>query len=334
MTRLYLVTGAAGHLGSALLSRLLELKCEVRALVLPGEPNIPKGNYELCYGDVTNKASLSTFFDNPDNPDKKELILIHCAGIVTISSKFQQLVYDVNVTGTKNVVDLALDHAVNKLVYVSSVHAIPEKPLGEVISEVYDFNPDDVVGPYAKTKSEATAYVFASAQKGLNASIVHPSGICGPFDNGRGHLTTLVIDYYKRRLTSGIDGGYDFVDVRDVVDGIIACSEKGRAGEGYILSNRYFSVREILYLLHRITGKKAIKNFLPLWFVKLTAPLAEMYYKILKQPPLFTAYSIYTLNSNALFTHEKATRELGYKTREMEDTLRDTIEWLKSEGTL
>lgn len=334
MSQLYLVTGAAGHLGSALLSRLLELGHEVRALVLPGETNIPQGDYELVYGDVTDRASLSTFFDNPDNPNNQDLILIHCAGIVSVSSKFQQLVYDVNVTGTKNIVDLAIKHAVKKLIYISSVHAIPEKPVGQVISEIYDFKPAEVIGPYAKTKSEATAYVMAAADRGLNASVIHPSGICGPYDNGRGHLTTLVIDYYKRRLVAGVDGGYDFVDVRDVVNGIIACADRGRAGEGYILSSRYYPVREILDLLHEITGQKAIKTFLPLWFVKLTAPVAEVYYRLLKQPPLFTAYSIYTLNSNALFTHEKATRELGYETRPMRETLEDTIAWLKAEGVL
>lgn len=331
MDTIYLVTGAAGHLGSALLARLLELGKDVRALLLPGGENIPPGDYELFYGDVTNKESLKAFFSNPD---QKDLIVIHCAGIVTISSQYQQKVYDVNVNGTKNIVDLCLENSVKKLIYVSSVHAIPEKPVGETITEIYDFDPDTVVGPYAKTKAEATAYVFASAQKGLNVSIVHPSGICGPYDDGRSHLTTLVIDYYRRRLTSGVDGGYDFVDVRDVVEGIIACSEMGRAGEGYILSNRFYEMREILGILHNITGKKKITSYLPHWFVKAIAPLAEIYYKILKQAPLFTTYSIYTLNTNAIFSHEKATEELGYHTREMEETLADTIEWLKERGIL
>lgn len=331
MDKIYLVTGAAGHLGSALLARLLELGKDVRALILPDEKDIPVGDYELFYGDVTKKESLKAFFDNPD---QKDLIVIHCAGIVTISSEYQQKVYDVNVNGTKNIVDICLKNAVKKLIYISSVHAIPEKPVGETITEVYDFNPDTVVGPYAKTKAEATAYVFASAKQGLNVSIVHPSGICGPYDDGRSHLTTLVIDYYKRRLTSGVDGGYDFVDVRDVVEGIIACSEKGRAGEGYILSNRFYEMREILELLHQISGKKKITRYLPFWFVKAIAPLAEIYYKILRQAPLFTAYSIYTLNTNAIFSHEKATKELSYQTRAMEETLADTIDWLKTRNIL
>ncbi len=326
MDELYLVTGAAGHLGNALVRRLLELKKNVRILVLPEEKHIPAGNIQVCFGDVRDKESLSAFFDNPM---EKELIVIHCAGIVTIASEYLQNVYDVNVSGTKNIVDLCQEHKVKKLVHVSSVHAIPEKDKGQTITEVTDFSPKTVHGLYAQTKAEATDYVLSAAKEGLNASVVHPSGICGPLDNGNGHLTTLVIDFYKRRLTSAVEGGYDFVDVRDVADGIISCCEKGRRGQCYILSNKYYTVRQVLRMLHEITGKKEIKSFLPLWFVKLTAPAAELYYKILKQTPLYTSYSIYTLNTNALFSHKKADEELGYTTRNFTDTLKDTIAWLK-----
>lgn len=87
-------------------------------------------------------------------------------------------------------------------------------------------------------------------------------------------------------------------------------------------------------MLHNITGKKEVKTFLPLWFAKLTAPLAELYYRILRQPPLYTAYSIYTLNTNATFTHAKATKELGYQPRDLRQTLNDTVSWLKSQGRI
>jgi dihydroflavonol-4-reductase len=330
MERLYLVTGAAGHLGSAVVRKLTERGKSVRVLVLPGEKHIPK-NTEVFYGDVRNVHSLVPCFENQNH---REFIVIHCAGIVTISSKYQQNVYDVNVVGTKNIVDLCKTYHVSKLVYVSSVHAIPEKPHGTIITETADFDPDHVFGFYAKTKAEATSYVLDGAKQGLNACVVHPSGITGPYDYGRGHITALVIDYYKRHLTSGVNGGYDFVDVRDVANGIIAACDKGRKGECYILSNQYYTVKEILNTLHRITGKREIRHFLPLWFIRITAPLAEMYYKILRQPPLFTSYSIYTLHTNALFSHQKATEELGYTTRSLDITLSDTVEWLKSIGKI
>lgn len=330
MDKLYLVTGAAGHLGSVVSQQLIKSGKIVRALVLPIEKHIPEKS-EIYFGNICEKESIKQCFENRNG---RELVVIHCAGIVSIASKYNRELYDVNVTGTRNVVDFCKKFNVSKLVYVSSVHAIPEKPDGAVITEISEFNPDKVVGAYAKTKAEATSYVLDATKQGLNACVVHPSGIIGPHDYGRGHITTMVIDYYKRRLTSGIDGGYDFVDVRDVASGIISACDNGRRGECYILSNKYYQVREILTMLHEITGKKEIKNFLPLWFVKATAPLAELYYKILKQPPLFTSYSIYTLNSNALFSHQKATDELGYSTRDMKETLTDTVCWLKKIGKI
>lgn len=330
MDRLYLVTGAAGHLGGVITQQLIETGKQVRALVLPEEKHIPK-MADIFFGNVCDKESMKPCFENLAGRD---LIVIHCAGIVSITSKFNQVVYDVNVTGVKNVVDLCQEYNVLTLVYVSSVHAIPEKPKGITITETTEFSPDNVVGLYAKTKAEATAYVLEAARQGLNACVVHPSGITGPFDQGRGHITTLVIDYYKRRLTSGIRGGFDFVDVRDVADGIIAACDKGRRGECYILSNRFFKISEILDMLHEITGKKKITNYLPLWFANAAAPLAELYYKILRQPPLFTSYSLYTLNSNALFSHKKATTELGYTPRSMKETLLDTVTWLKENNRI
>lgn len=332
MGEIFLITGAAGHLGSVLVKKLIERNRRVRALVLPGEKHVPEGCESVFYANICDENSLEPFFEIPEGD---EAVVIHAAGIVSIASKIPPLLKLVNVTGTKNVVSQCEKHHVKKLVYVSSVHAIPEKPKGHPITEAELFNPVLVKGAYAKTKAEATMLVLDAAARGLDASVVHPSGICGPYDNGRGHLTTLVTDYCKRRLTSGLNGGYDFVDVRDVADGILACCEKGKKGECYILSNRYYSVPEILELLHETTGQRRVKTILPLWFISLVAPLAEAYYRILRQPPLFTRYSIYTLNSNANFSHAKAERELGYKPRyTMRETLADTVSWLREQGRL
>ena len=179
-----------------------------------------------------------------------------------------------------------------------------------------------------------TAYALAARARGLDVRVVHPSGICGPYDYGHGHLTQLVQDFCTGRLAAGVDGGYDFVDVRDVAAGILACCERGRPGECYILSGRYCTVRDVLAMLHRITGRRRVRVMLPLWLARAMAPLSEQYYRLLRQPPLYTAYSLYTLSSGARFSHAKAARELGYTTRPFGTTLADTVAWLRRQGRI
>ena len=330
MEKIYLVTGANGHLGSTIINLLLKEKKNIRAFVLENDVLHLDKKVEIIKGNITDKKSIYPLFKDLEN---KEVIVIHCAGIVTIASKFDQKVYDVNVVGTKNIADVALEYKVKKFIHVSSVHAILEEK-NKTIKEVDKFYPDKVEGLYAKTKAEASNYILDMSKKGLNAIVVHPSGIIGPGNYGKGHLSQLIIDYLNNRLTAIVKGGYDFVDVRDVADGILKAIEKGRVGECYILSNRYFEIKEIINLLHEVTNHKPIKTILPNWFAKLTAPIAELYYKILKQPPLYTSYSIYTLSTNSHFSHEKATKELDYNPRDMKETLKDTVDWLKKIGRI
>lgn len=331
MQEVYCVTGAAGHLGRTVVQDLLNQNKKIRILVLPNEINIPSGNLEVFIGDVTKKDSLIPFFSFPE---KTKIIVIHCAGIVSITTKYDEKVHRVNVLGTQNIVDMCMEYSVYKLIYVSSVHALPEKTNHECMSEIDDFDPSLVIGYYAKTKSEASSYVLSAIKSGLNANIIHPSGICGPYDYGRGNLTSLVIDYMNNQLPIGTDGGYDFVDVRDVSNGILACVQHGTVGDCYILSNEYYSVKSILDTLYDLTQKKKVRIYLPYRLLKYTAFLVEYIYKLVNKPPLFTPYSIYTLNSNSNFSHAKASHDLNYHPRPLRESLKDTIDWLRLQNRI
>lgn len=326
MSTLYLVTGATGHLGNTIIQKLISRGERVRALVLPGDKlleQLPFGP-ELCFGDVFDIATLYPFFDS----DGDELIVIHCAAIVSITTGQQQRIYNINVQGTKNVVDLCVESKVKKLVYVSSVHALPLLPKGETMTEIGEFSPLSVHGVYAKTKAEATSYVMKAASNGLNVSIVHPSGIIGPFDNGCSPMTELLLNLDAEKLPACVTGGYDFVDVRDVADGILSCCENGRCGECYILSGSYLPVPEIIKTMSEALGAK-IPVTLPIWLAKAAAPFAEVYSKLSKRTALFTSYSLFTLSSNSLFSNKKAETELGFKPRPFRETVTDTVAWLR-----
>lgn len=334
MKRIYIITGANGFLGNNIVRKLVKNEeNEVRALVLPEDNvNSLEGlNCKIYKGDVTKKESLSSIFEVPENA---ELYVIHCAAIVYIKTKYNPKVYEVNVNGTKNVIDKVLEKNA-KLVYVNSVHAITEKPNHELITEINNFEPERVEGQYAKTKAKIANYVLEMVKnKNLNACIVHPSGIIGPNDFGSSHLTQLIIDFANGRLTACVKGGYDFVDVRDVADGIISACDKGKKGECYILSNRYVEIKELLDIISEVRNTKKIRTILPMWLAKLTAPLSEIYYAILKEPPIYTKYSLYTLKSNSNFSNEKAKKELGFKNRELKETIKDTVTWLKQNNRI
>ena len=331
MQKVYILTGIGGHLGNTIAQALLQKGETVRGFARPNEDvtMLYGSAISIVRGDIRDIASLEPLFYGlrPDD----EAVVIHCAGVVSVATGYDQNVYDVNVHGTENVVWLCRKHHVKKLVYISSVHAIPEPEDGSTITEIGGFSPEEVKGLYAKTKAEATQIVLDAAKEGLDATVVQPSGIIGPNDYGHGHLTQLVVSYLNGTLTACVEGGYDFVDVRDVADGVIAATEKGKKGECYILSNCYMPVKELLNMLSRITGGRKVKTILPMWFARATAPLAELYYKIRNEAPLFTRYSLYTLSSNSHFQNDKAKRDLGYRARDIGTTLKDTVNFLLRE---
>lgn len=334
MKNIYIITGANGFLGNNLVRTLSQdPNNQIRALVssLKRADALQGLNCELFEGDVTKPETLVDIFAVPTDA---KVYVIHCAAVVYIKSKPNPAVYEVNVLGTKHVAEKVLEIGA-KMIYVNSVHAIPELPHGEVMKEVTNFDPTKVEGIYAKSKAEAAEYILDMVRtRGLDACIVHPSGILGPYDFKTSHLTQLVIDAATGRLKAGVKGGYDFVDVRDVVAGILSACVHGEAGECYILSGHYVSVAELLQLITQAAGREPIKTVLPLWLAKLTAPLSEIYYNIKKQPPLYTKYSLYTLESNANFSHAKASRELGYSPRQIQTTIDDTVKWLKQAGRI
>ncbi len=205
---IYLVTGAAGFLGSHVCDELLERGDCVRALVLPGDRSVKyvPQEVEITEGDLCDTESLERFFAVPEGT---ETVVIHCASMVTTNAEYNQKLMDINVGGTKNMIDKCLEHSeCRKMVYVSSTGAIPEQPRGTVIREVEQFTPIDErrqVGCYSQSKAMATQAVLdACRDRGLKACVVHPSGILGPKDYAVGETTGTVIKIMNGKMPVGM----------------------------------------------------------------------------------------------------------------------------------
>ncbi|MGD1815488.1 MAG: NAD-dependent epimerase/dehydratase family protein [Pleomorphochaeta sp.] len=326
----YIVTGAAGFLGSNVAETLLKQGKSVRAFALKGDKaaDALSDGIQIFYGDLTDDNSLEDIFTVEKG---KEIVVIHCASIVTVDDHYSKLLYDVNVNGTKNIVKRCLKHNVKKLVHISSTGAIPELPKKNEIVEIDSFNPKKVVGHYGKSKALATQYVINAVKNdGLNASIVYPSGICGPHDYAFGPVSKFIMEFVSGEMSAGIAGSFNAVDVRDLADGVIACIDKGRKGEGYIMANEDVTIRQMFDLISNASGCKNVKTIIPKGVALTIARVLKLITKITKKPTALTPYAVYNLSRNNNFSYKKAQFELGYKVRPFSETINDEIEWLTS----
>jgi dihydroflavonol-4-reductase len=325
-----LVTGATGHIGNVLVQKLLSLGRRVRALVLPGEDLTPLQGLavECCEGDVLNPATLHCALEGVRN-------VFHLAGIISTQPGSNSLLQQVNVQGTLNLLGAARGKNIHRLIYTSSIHAIRRAPHGVIIDEQIPFDPHHCAGEYDRTKAEASLAVLEAARQNyLDTVIVCPTGVIGPYDYRLSETGRLILDCTRRKTQLWINGGYDFVDVRDVASGLILAAEQGRRGETYILSGERISLLRIAEIVGEVTGKRLRGIRIPILLAKFAALFVPLYCRLSKSRPLFTPYALETVLSNSVISNAKARRELGYKPRPIRDSIADTVRWLRENRTL
>lgn len=323
------VTGATGHIGNVLVRELLARGEEIRTVIPPSEDTIPLEGLrvEKIEGDILDVDSLTKTFKGAD-------VVYHLAGVISILPGKSRLLHQVNVMGTRNVVQACLISSVRRLVYTSSIHAFVVPPDGTVIDETTPIDPDRVIGEYAKSKALATLEVLNGTKNGLDAVLVFPSGVMGPSDFRLSEMGQLIIDFVRGKLKMYVDGAYDFVDVRDVAQGHILACEKGHTGEGYILSNARVTIRALLSILEETTSIRAPSFKAPLWLAQFAARFTPLYCALTKARPRFTTYTLYTLTANCLISNEKARHQLSYSPRSIAESIEDSIKWFKESGRL
>jgi len=323
------VTGATGHIGNVLVRELLSRGKNVRVVIPPSEETSPLDGLkvEMVEGDVRQIDSLMRAFKGAD-------VVYHLAGIISILPGKSELLYQVNVAGTRNVVEACLRAGVRRLVYTSSIHAIAEPPHGTVIDEMLPFDPDRAIGEYDRSKAQATLEVLQGVKQGLDAVIVCPTGVIGPYDYKLSEMGQVFIDFVKKKLKFYIDGAYDYVDVRDVATGHILVCEKGRTGENYILSGERITTEDLMLMIEEITAVRPPHFKMPVWLAKIIATFTPLYYSLTETKPRFTKYSIRTLTSNSMISCEKARCELGYSPRPTRESIVDAIKWFRENGKL
>ena len=323
------VTGATGHVGNVIVRELLARGRMVKALLRKTSDNgVFKGmEVEKVIGDILDLDSLIKAFSHAD-------VVFHSAAIISIMPGRNKFIYKTNVAGTQNVIKACIKCGVKRLVYISSIHAIKEPPCGVIIDESLPLGIDNPMSEYARSKAKASLEVLKSTGNGLDAVMVYPTGVIGPYDYKISSVSKTIIDFANKKLKFSLNGAYDFVDVRDVAVGCILACDKGKKGEGYILSGERVTVDELMSMLEGITGVKKPSYKIPIMLAKTTATFSPIYYKLSRTQPCFTRYSIYTLLSNSLISHKKASNNLGYFPQDIKKSVADNVEWLRERGVL
>ena len=316
---LTVVTGAYGHVGANLVRALLERGDEVRAADKRQTEALAGLDVEHVPIDVLEPESLEKAFDGADT-------IFHLAAIISITGDPTGVVRRVNVEGPRNATQAALACGVSRFVHCSSAHAFDLERSGPELTETGPRATGDHTPPYDRSKNEGENEVRATIAAGLDAVIVNPTAVIGPHDYGPSRMGELLLQLRDRKIPVNVGGGFDFVDVRDLVAGMLAAEQSGRTGENYLLSGHRHSSKELVQLVAQITGVKAPRISVP---ASLTSGLAPLVLKLTPSDrvPLITPDSMHALQFSPSVCHYKASKELGYVARPIIETLRDTYAW-------
>ena len=317
------VTGAGGHLAANLIRLLVERRRKVKAVVRKDVRALEGLDVEIARADLLDFSSLLKAFEGAET-------VYHLAALISISGGQAGLVERSNVEGPRNVVEACLKTGVRRLIHFSSIHAHQQEPLDELLDENRSYVPPNHPISYDRSKAEGESQVLNGVKMGLDAVIVNPTGVIGPWDFKPSFMGQMLLDLYNRKLIGLVNGGFNWVDARDVALGAMAAEEKGRSSHKYFLSGHWKTLRELAAIAQKITGINPPSICTPQWLARISAPFAMMVCNMTGGRHLFTGESLAALRSNRHISCEKAKKELGYVPRPIEDTIRETYDWFRS----
>ena len=327
MTKTTVVTGASGHLGANLVRSLLAENRPVRALLHVNCQALQGLDVEIVEGDICDLESLYEAFDGMD-------IVYHLAARISLSMRGWPRLESINVKGTRNVVEACLHTGVRRLVHFSSIHALVQQPMDVPVDEERPLAESERYPPYDRSKAASEKEVRSGIERGLDAIIINPTAAIGPYDYEPSYLGEAIIALANGKLPALLDGGFDWVDARDVVAGAINAEKQAPKGAKYLLSGHWASMCDLAALIEELSGVSAPKFVCPSWLAPIGTPFAAAYASITGKRPLYTTASLAAMQSNHNMSHQKATRDLGYEPRPLQDTVRDTLVWFWENGYL
>ena len=322
-----LVTGASGFVGGAVARTLVQAGIDVRVLARPGSDpqNYARLNVETVEGELRDPNSLRRALTGCRQ-------LYHVAAHYALWAKDPAIFYDVNVTGTRTLLEIARDVGTERIVYCSTIGAIGLPPGGGLGTEDTPVSLDQMAGHYKRSKYLAEQEVLKLAHEGLPVVIVNPSAPVGAGDVRPTPTGQVIVDFMKGRMPAYIETGMNIVDVDDVATGHLLAMQKGRIGERYILGTKNLMLREVFEILSRLTGVKAPSIKLPRLAILPLAYLNELIANLTGQPPRIPLEGVKMAKYKMHYDCSKAIKELGIPQTPPEVALEKAVRWFTSHG--
>ncbi|HEY8083951.1 MAG TPA: NAD-dependent epimerase/dehydratase family protein [Solirubrobacterales bacterium] len=317
------VTGGTGFIGGETVRQLRERGDDVVCLVRSPEKaaKLVSLGCELVSGDLSDGETMRQGMEGCD-------AVIHAAAMyeVGIPAKQRPAMWEANVAGTERVMDAALEAKVPKIVYVSTC-GIFGNTHRKVVDESYEHPGKEFTSYYEETKLEAHRIVKRIiAEQDLPAIIVQPGGVYGPDDTSQ--VADLLEQFFAGRLPfiPFPEFGICMTHVADIASGILLALDKSKLGEVYVLSGPVTTIRDAIQIVADVSGRKAPKHAMPVPLMKALTPIGPLVGKMMGQPPNLRELIASADGVTFWASHEKASRELGYAPRGMEEGLRQTLE--------
>lgn len=322
-----LVTGAAGLIGSNLVRALLRDGHTVRALHLPGEDlrNLRGLDVELFAGDVTDRARMNRAVAGRDR-------VFHLAAIYALWLPRPEKMREVNVGGTRNVLEACLDAGVPRVVHTSSIAVFGGQGLGVHATERSPFRLGATGDLYSLTKYESHQVALEMVDRGLDLVIAAPCGPIGPGDVGPTPTGRILVSSVNLPVPVVVATEANLIDVRDCATGHILCAERGRTGETYLLGAHNVRPKDLVRLTMRELGIRRPVIELPIGALGIPAHALAAATRVIKRPPLFTPAALRIARLGLTANCDKAIRELGLPQRPIIESIRDALAWFATHG--
>lgn len=320
------VVVGTGHLGVNLAKALLEQGRSVRLVAYDKNPMVPElllnMPVEIELGDVTRRETLL-------KPFARAGVIYNASGYISLKGGWSKL-KEVNVDGIGNIIWAASREGVPKVICFSSIHAIEQRPLSEVLDESRPLvqMSENPCYNHSKAEGERLARKLMIEDGLVDGCVLIPTGMIGPMDHVPSEFGEVLLRLARGQMPALVNGGMDWVDVRDVTNAALTAEKVAKTGERFVLSGHFVQMAETAEIVEEVSGTKSPKVCLPMWVARAAAPLALKYAEMVHERPTFTPYSMEALRGNRQISHHHATEILGFEPRPHRETVTDSVEWL------